>query len=183
MKSNGENIRRTAFGYGASRATKYDYKRSEKAHQKQLETPQTPSSPSTSQASSKHPSPLLDLVTGAKSRTRENKAKAEAKKQAVMKAIVDDSLKFFFNRESLESSKFSIVETVSKSNPTSFCRKFNLQIPQSSLENQSIDLGSLITVSDTTNDGFIYSLVTKETDAHKPYLSLQSCLQNLKNHC
>ena len=184
VKSNRENLRRTAYGHGASRATKYDYKRSEEAHQKQLETLQTPSSPSTSQASSKHPSPLLDLVTGAKRRTRENKAKAEAKKQSGMKAIVDDSLKIFFNRESLESSKFSIVETVSKSNPASFCRKFNLEIPQSSLENQSIDLGSLITVSDTTNDRFIYSLVTKETDAHKPsYLSLQSFLQNLKNHC
>ena len=76
---------------------------------------------------------------------------------------------------------FSIIDTVSKSNPNSLFQKFELNISPNTFENQDLDLGSLITVLDTTNDRFIYGLVTRETDAHKPsYLSLQSCLQNLK---
>ena len=180
-----DNTARLAFGKPPSRATKHDIKRSEEAHNQLLNTtPQSSSSPSTSQALPKQPSPLLDLVVVAKRRTRQKKEKAELQKQSGMKALVDDSLKIFFSRENLENSKFSVADTVSKSNPNSFFQKLDFNIPPYNLENQDLDIGSLLTISDVSNNRFIYSLVTKETDAHKPsYLSLQSCLQNLKKHC
>ena len=188
VESSRDSTKRLAYQQGPSRATKLDLKRSQEVIESDKDTPSTSSStqltPKTTtktQSSQKQPSPLYDLVLGAKRRTRLNKPKDEQKNDGQLKALYNSEIKFYFSKSNISEAKCSIVQSVSVENPFELIDQI---VPCTSLaKNSDLVEGSLILCFDEKQKRFIYNLVTTiSKNAKASYSNLQKCLYNLSKH-
>ena len=184
IKSARDSTQRIAFGKGPSRATKFDKKQSEAVGEQQ-NPPMTPP-PNQPPKSPKQPSPLLNLVPGAKRRARLNAERENDRRQSRgdFNAIFGDELKLYFTKADIKQCPFSVVQSVSSEFPTSNLKDFNL--PNASASDavpHNLQEGSIVTIFDPSLNRFLYNLVTKTKDTHRAsYSRLETCLKSLKQH-